>query len=185
MEWIMLYCVFVEVVFDLNIVHDVNTGRRNMLETCRREQRTPFAFYTSAEMNIAICRVTSPSPWGVRQMGFKQNLCVRGLMPSVILLREEKGRTGWISGNALDLLSGGSQFESRLKHSTVLTDSSWVSFFLENANSSSRLWPPSKQMPDCYSTVVPWTLCATFPCYTPVYVTPFCSNTLMPIYITS
>jgi len=58
----MLYCVFVEVVFDLNIVHDVNTGRRNMLETCRREQRTPFAFYTSAEMNIAICRVTSPSP---------------------------------------------------------------------------------------------------------------------------
>jgi hypothetical protein len=45
-------------------------------------------------------------------------------MPSVILLREEKGGTGLVSGNALDLLSGGARFGSRLKHPTVLTDSS-------------------------------------------------------------
>jgi hypothetical protein len=45
-------------------------------------------------------------------------------MPSVVLLREEKGRTRLVSGNAMDLLSGGARIESRLKHLTVLTDSS-------------------------------------------------------------
>lgn len=54
--------MFVEVVFGLNIAHDVNMGRKKYARDLQTgADLTPFAFYTSAEMNIAICRVKSSS----------------------------------------------------------------------------------------------------------------------------
>jgi hypothetical protein len=103
------------------------------------------------------------------------------LMSCIGVLRVEKDRTGWCSGNALDLFPGSAQFESRPKHQPswqILRE--FPHFLLGNASSSSTRWRwlLSKYLPVRHSpVVVPSTLYPTNPCSPPVCFTPFCFNT--------